>query len=131
MVNSVGSEAGEVADKDACAAAVGGMRTGDGGAWRSTVADTTLDDSIATISSDIATTYGPGGSDGGGRSGEDRRQSVRSGEDALLAINRAVDIGGIGSHIVGAGRIEAGEGADEGSQAAAISGMEVADRGFG
>lgn len=131
IVGGVGRQTREVADKAPRAAAVGGTHATGGGIGRGAVADTTLDDAIAAITRDIAATDGAIRGDIGGGGSSDRRQAAWGGDDALLAIDGAVGIGGIGAHIVSGGGLQTGEGADEGTQTVAIGAVQVAHRGFG
>ena len=101
VVGGVGSEVGEIADEAARAAAVGGVGAGCGGAWRGAVADSPLDDGIAAIGGDIAATYRSSGGDSGGCCRDNCREPGRRGDGALLAIDGAVGIGGVGTYIVG------------------------------
>ena len=101
MVGGVGGEIGEVADEAAHAAAVGGVWAGGGGAWRGAIADSPLDDGIAPIGGDIAATYRTCGGDSGGCCRDNCREPVGRGDGALLTIDGAVGIGGVGTYIVG------------------------------
>ena len=107
------------------------MRSRDGGVGCSAVADTALDDGIAAVGGDIAATDCAIGCNTGCSSRRYGRKSAWGGDGALLTIDGAIGIGGVGSHIIGGGRLQAAEGADEGAESAAVGGVQVADGGLG